>query len=122
MTLVDTSVWVDHFRKDDEGLLDLLAGNAVFAHPFVIGEIALGSLRNRKAVLASLHDLPRAPLATDEEVLRLVESRTLFGSGIGYIDTHLLASALLSGSGFWTRDKRLSAVASAIGLPVRDLR
>ena len=120
MTLVDTSVWVDHFRKDDEDLLDLLAGNAVFAHPFVIGEIALGSLRNRRAVLASLHDLPQAPLATDEEVLRLVESRTLFGSGIGYIDAHLLASALLSGSGFWTRDKRLSSVASAIGLAVRD--
>jgi predicted nucleic acid-binding protein len=115
--LVDTSVWVDHFRLSDERLVSLLDAGEVLGHPFVTGELALGNLRRRDAVLSDLRDLPQAASVSYPEVLQFVDRETLFGRGIGYIDAHLLAAArLTAGSRLWTRDRRLHAVAAALGL------
>ena len=117
MILVDTSVWVDHLRRGDAQLIELLNSSAVLMHAFVIGEIACGSLAERKAVLALLQDLPSAPIADPDEILNFVERRRLFGKGIGYVDVHLLASAALSGGALlWTRDKRLHTAADGLGV------
>lgn len=105
MILVDTSVWIDHLRRSDEVLVQLLDSGQVLAHPFVIGELALGNLQNRRAVLGALQDLPQAPVATHNEVFRFIDTNALFGIGIGYIDVHLLAAVrLLPGTMLWTRD------------------
>jgi hypothetical protein len=115
--LVDTSVWVEHLRADNEILIELLEGGEVLGHPFVIGELALGSLRRRDAFLSDLRDLPQATIAWDDEVLDLIDHEVLFGRGIGYVDAHLLAAArLTAGSKLWTRDRRLHAVAAQLGL------
>ena len=117
MILVDTSVWVDHLRANNEVVAGLLDSGQVMTHPFVIGELALAKLRQREVVLASLQDLPKATAATSHEVLHFIERHSLAGHGIGYIDAHLLASTLLTaGSFLWTRDKRLSSVAQRLGL------
>ena len=116
MILVDTSVWVDHLRRGDAQLAQLLEGAAVLMHPFVIGEIACGSLADRKGVLELLQDLPVAPVADVDELLAFVERQRLFGKGIGYVDIHLLASVALSaGAALWTRDKRLRTAADGLG-------
>ena len=94
--LVDTSVWVDHLRKDDTLLAEALAEHRVAMHPHILGEIALGSLKNRRTLLSLLENLPQVPTATDREVQTLIERRRLFGRGIGYVDAHLLASASLA--------------------------
>jgi predicted nucleic acid-binding protein len=110
--LVDTSVWVDHLRAGDRTLVRLLENSQVLVHPFVIGELALGNVRQRANLLAELQNLPQAPVASDQEVLRFIELHELFGLGIGYVDAHLLAAVRLSaGSSLWTRDKRLLAIA-----------
>jgi predicted nucleic acid-binding protein len=115
--LVDTSVWVEHLQVGSEELTALLGGGEVLGHPFVIGELALGSLQERDAFLGDLHDLPQAVVASDEEVLRLINHQMLFGRGIGYVDAHLLAAVrLTAGSKLWTRDRRLQAVAAQLGL------
>jgi predicted nucleic acid-binding protein len=115
--LVDTSVWIEHLRAGDERLTALLDAGEVLAHPFVIGELALGNLRGREAFMRDLRDLPRAAVVDDEEVLRFIERQGLFGRGIGYIDTHLLAAArLTAGARLWTRDESLQAVAAELGL------
>jgi hypothetical protein len=115
--LVDTSVWVDHLRAGDKRLVALLDAAMVLAHPFVIGELALGSLRQRETVLSALSDLPRAAVATDSEVLHFIDRHALSGRGIGYIDVHLLAAArLTAGAQLWTRDMRLNDVAAQLGL------
>ncbi|MHB1174929.1 MAG: type II toxin-antitoxin system VapC family toxin [Sulfuriferula sp.] len=117
MILVDTSVWIDHLRHGDNTLVKLLNTGQVLVHPFVIGEIALGSLRQRDVILDTLTDMPRVKVATDEEVLALINQSNLYGIGIGYIDAHLLASTRLTpGTLLWTRDKRLRAVADQAGL------
>jgi predicted nucleic acid-binding protein len=116
LILVDTSVWVDHLRKGDSQLADLLERGAVVMHPFVLGEIACGNLADRASILELLQGLPGAAVADDAEVLEFIERRCLHGKGVGYIDTHLLASVALSGDGarLWTRDKRLTAVAAEL--------
>jgi predicted nucleic acid-binding protein len=115
--LVDTSVWVDHLRAGDEQLAGLLQAGEVLAHPFVIGELALGGLGDADLVLSSLMDLPKAAVAGDQEVLHFIDRHSLAGRGIGYVDAHLLAaSRLTSGAALWTRDKRLSAAADDLGL------
>lgn len=114
--LVDTSIWIDHLRKNDGILARLLEEQQILIHPFVVGELALGSLRQRKQVLNELAKLPLAIKASDEEVLVLIERHRLAGSGIGYIDAHLLASASISNASLWTRDKRLHQVALNLGL------
>jgi predicted nucleic acid-binding protein len=117
MILVDTSVWIDHINASDSMLVSLLAEERVFVHPYVIGEMSLGSLRNRAVVLGALLDLPGVPIATPEEIFYLIEGEQLFNRGIGYVDSALLASARLqSGLTIWTRDKRLKKVADELGL------
>ena len=117
MILADTSVWIDHLRAGDAELAALLNGSQVLMHSFVLGELACGNLRNRTEVLALLKDLPRAVLATDEEVLFFIERYALMGRGIGYVDVHLLAAVTLGGmTRIWTRDKRLRTVADALAL------
>jgi predicted nucleic acid-binding protein len=117
MILVDTSVWVDHLRAGDAALGALLNRSQVLMHPFVLGELACGNLRNRDEVLRLLKDLPQAPVASDEEVLFFVERNALMGRSIGYVDAHLLAAVTLDGSThLWTRDKRLRSVAEALEL------
>jgi hypothetical protein len=115
--IVDTSVWVEHLHSGNEELAALLNGGEVLAHPFVIGELALGNLLPRDPLLSDLRDLPQAIVAEDEEVLRMINRQVLFGRGIGYVDAHLLAAArLTNGSKLWTRDRRLQAVAIRLGL------
>ncbi len=117
MILVDTSVWVDHLRVGNASLATLLADGRVLTHPFIIGELALGSLRQRGAVLADLSDLPEVVVATDAEVLTFIEDHAIFGRGVGYVDAHLLAAArLTAGAVLWTNDRRLHDVAEALGL------
>ena len=117
MILVDTSVWVDHLRKGDRGLAELLTASNVLMYPFVSGELACGNLRKRDQILALLKNLPRAAVATDDEVLFFIERHALMGRGLGYVDVHLLASVALHGTArLWTRDKRLRAAADSLGL------
>lgn len=116
MILVDTSVWVDHIARADAGLIALLGKGSVVMHPFVLGEIALGNLRNRESVITALSDLPQVVAARDAEVVHVIAASSLFGVGIGYIDAHLLVSCMLSDVGLWTRDKRLDSVARRLGL------
>jgi predicted nucleic acid-binding protein len=117
MILVDTSIWIDHLCKGDATLADLLEQRRVLAHPFVTGELSLGSLRQREIVLNSLQELPQAEIAHDEEVLHFIADEALFGLGIGYVDAHLLASVRLTpGTSIWTRDKRLLAAATRLSL------
>jgi predicted nucleic acid-binding protein len=118
--LVDTSVWVDHLRHGVDRLAALLEHEMVQAHPQVIGEIALGQLRHRDAVLSELMELPRTNTASDDEVLRLIERETLYGSGLGYVDAHLLAATRLTlGASIWTRDRRLRSAAEKLSLAAR---
>lgn len=117
MILVDTSVWIDHLRKGNGRLSDLLMNSSVLVHPHVIGELACGNLSNRKQVLKLLNALPVSKVAADREVLYFIEQNELMGRGIGYVDAHLLAAASLSGpAALWTRDRKLQSVASELGL------
>lgn len=117
MILVDTSVWIDHLRHSDFELTGLLNVGQVLTHRFVIGELALGNLQNRDVFLGALQSMPQAIEATDEEVLGFIANHALVGTGIGYIDAHLLAAVQLSpGALLWTRDKRLLAESVRLGL------
>jgi predicted nucleic acid-binding protein len=117
VVLVDTSVWVDHLRSGDARLSALLEKQQVLAHDFVIGEIALGNLRQRDAVITALKGLPRATRASTPEISLFIEQESLHGLGIGYVDAHLLASArLTAGAALWTRDKRLAKIAEKLGV------
>jgi predicted nucleic acid-binding protein len=120
MILVDTSVWIDHLRSADEELTQLLERGQVMAHPFVIGELALGNLQHRNEVLSALQNLPQVLVATENEVLGFIEQNGLFGAGIGYIDAHLLAATRLApGAALWTRDKRLLSVSGRLGVAAK---
>jgi predicted nucleic acid-binding protein len=115
--LVDTSVWIDHLRGGVPALAEALEQGEVLVHPFVVGELACGKLRNRREVIDLLGNLPAAPAATDAEAMELIERRALVGRGIGYIDVHLLAAAALAGMArLWTRDRRLAQLAADLGL------
>jgi predicted nucleic acid-binding protein len=114
MVLVDTSVWVDHLRRGMVGLNVPLSKGQVLCHPFIIGELACGNLKNRDDILALLQTLPAVRTAEDEEAILLIEKYRLMGKGLGYIDAHLLASALLSHVPLWTLDKRLGEVAAEL--------
>jgi predicted nucleic acid-binding protein len=115
--VVDTSVWVDHLRKGVPRLAAALDRGDVLMHPFVLGELACGNLRNRREVLRLLGDLPATPMATHAEVLEFIDRRALMGRGMGYVDVHLLAAAALAGSArLWTRDRRLAAAAADLRL------
>jgi predicted nucleic acid-binding protein len=118
--LVDTSIWVEHLRRGLPRLATLLQEGKVLIHPWVIGELACGNLRNRADVLELLQGLPAASVASDAEVLLLIEREQLMGRGIGYVDAHLLASAKLSHCQLWTQDLRLAALAQQRGLAVQE--
>lgn len=119
MILADTSIWVDHFRSGDDRLRTLLSEAQVLVHPFIIGELALGALSDR-SILADLDNLPPALVATDAEVRHLIENAGLHGSGVGWVDAHLLASVRLTpGATLWTRDGRLASAADRLGLGAR---
>jgi predicted nucleic acid-binding protein len=119
--LVDTSVWVDHFRNRNNGLTALLENNDVLCHPFVIGELACGILQRRAEILESLSALPSAPSVQHGEALHFMDSHKLVGKGIGFIDVNLLASAYLGKVKLWTRDKRLRELASRLGVESEQL-
>lgn len=121
MILADTSVWTRHWWNGDPDFSSRLDGRLVFIHPFVWGELALGPCRDRSSLLSSLHDLPMALLARDEEMFALIQSVPLFGRGIGWVDAHLLASARLQkATRVWTHDKRLNAAADDLGIAHTD--
>lgn len=122
MVLVDTSVWVDHFRRGNEGLVAQLNQAAVVCHPFVVGELACGNLKNRTEILRLLQALPIAPLAEQEEVLYLLNKGRLYGRGLGWIDAHLLASARLMRCPLWTFDKALATAAGGFDLAFKQSR
>ena len=110
MVLVDTSVWVAHLRDGKIGLESLLNDGHVISHPFIIGELACGNLKKRQTILSLLQALPSAIIAEHEEVIGLIEKHGLMGMGLGSIDIHLLASAILTGAPLWTLDKKLHEV------------
>jgi predicted nucleic acid-binding protein len=115
--LADTSVWIDHLRSGDGALADRLRAGVVLTHPFVVGELALGGLRQSRLILSDLANLPQAARASDDEVLQFITRHALAGAGIGYVDAHLLASARLTpDASLWTRDRRLQACAERLGL------
>lgn len=117
MILVDTSVWVDHLRVGEPALAHLLDYGLVLAHPWVTGELALGHLAQRQEILGLLTGLPSAEIATDAEVLGLIEAEHLYGLGVGYVDAQLLAATRLTAEArLWTADKRLAVVARRLRL------
>jgi len=116
MVLVDTSIWVTHLSRGKPRLRELLEDGHVACHSFIIGELACGNFDPRAEILKLLNALPRAEVAGHGEVLELIEGRALMGTGIGYIDAHLLASALLSDMLLWTSDRRLADVSRALGV------
>lgn len=116
MVLVDTSVWVSHLRAGKPALEKLLLAAEVACHPFILGELACGNIRNRAEVLSLLRALPMAPVVTQEEFLHFVDSHKLAGVGIGFVDVHLLASSRLGGIALWTEDRKLSQAARRLEL------
>jgi len=116
MVLVDTSVWVAHLRHGQIGLEALLNEGHVVCHPFIIGELACGNLKNRSEILSLIQALPLATPGEHEEVMQFIENYSLVGKGLGYIDMHLLASAILSRVQLWTLDKKLKQVSLKLGL------
>ena len=117
MVLADSAVWINHLRQRDAVLEELIAREEVLSHPYVVGEIALGSLRDRATIVTDLEDLPQAAVAGHGEAMELIERRHLFGLGIGYVDLHLLASTLLTPEArLWSADRRLAAAATRLGV------
>ena len=112
--LVDTSIWIDHFRSGVSRLRQLLLAEAVLCHPFVVGELACGNLKNRREILAMLQALPQTPPVLHDEALHLVDHHQLMGTGLGWVDMHLLASARLAQATFWTTDRPLRKAAGTL--------
>ena len=122
MVLVDTSVWVAHLCEGNIGLEILLNDSSVVCHPFIIGELACGNLKNRAEILSLLNALPMATHAEHEEVMQFIANYNLMGKGLGYIDIHLLVSAMLTKIPLWTLDKRLNRVSSILGLEYQSVQ
>ena len=118
MILVDTSVWIEHLRAGSNRLRALLFDEQVLCHPFIVGELACGTLQKRSDILGMLKALPEAHLVEHQEVLSFLEARRLYGRGIGWVDAHLLASTLLTGCTLWTLDKPLRRAAAALNVLV----
>lgn len=114
--LVDTSVWIDHLRRGHDALKTHLERGEVECHPFVIGELACGNLRNRDEILLLLRSLPSVTTVDHDEALAWVESKRLMGRGLGWVDIHLLASTILQHTTLWTSDQRLAAQARELGV------
>ena len=116
MILVDTSVWIEHLRAGSDRLKTLLLDEQVLCHPFVVGELACGTLQKRSEILSMLKALPEVHLLAHEEVLHFVQARRLYGRGIGWVDAHLLVSTLLTGCTLWTFDRPLRRAAAALNV------
>jgi predicted nucleic acid-binding protein len=116
MVLIDTSVWIQHLRQGNAALARLLADGQVVCHPLVVGELACGNLRNRSEILALLSSLAQTEVASHEEVLQFIDTYRLMGKGLGYVDAHLLASAVLTGVSLWTLDRPLRKTAVRLDL------
>jgi len=119
VVIVDTSIWVTHLRRGTRHLEELLLDAKVVCHPFVVGELACGNLKNRYEFLSLLQSLPMAPTVVFKELLYFIERHRLMGKGIGFVDSNLLASAHLAGIPLWTFDRKLSLVASELELAYR---
>jgi predicted nucleic acid-binding protein len=119
MTLADSSIWIDHFKHGNVSLVKCLENDEALCHPFIIGELACGYLPSRASTLRMLQTLPEAPLMQHEELLLLIERHRLMASGIGWLDAHLLGSALLAGAALWTHDRVLSKAATRLGVGSR---
>ena len=116
MVLVDTSIWVTHLRQGSRQLESLLMDAEVMCHPFIIGELACGNLKNRSEIISLLQSLPMVPTIEFDEFLFFIDKNRLMGKGIGFVDVHLLASAQLTGIPLWTADKRLKSSADQLKL------
>jgi len=116
VVIVDTSIWITHLRRGSRHLEELLLDAQVVCHPFILGELACGNLKNRHEFLSLLQSLPMAPTVTLNEVLFFIERNKLMGPGIGFVDAHLLASAQLSGTPLWTSDKTLKLATIELNL------
>ena len=114
MVIVDTSIWVSHLRETHAGLVDLLNDGEVACHPFIVGELACRDLKNRTIILSLLEALPMALPVEHEEALAFIENHDLMGKGLGYIDVHLLASAVLTGIPLWTFNRKLEKIADML--------
>ena len=119
MILVDTSLWIAHLRKGHPGLVTLLEEGMVLVHPFIIGELACGNLKNRSEILSLLCSLPVTVVAQHEEIMTFIESNRLMGKGLGYVDVHLLAATVLSDIRLWTDDKALASASKEMGMDFR---
>jgi predicted nucleic acid-binding protein len=118
--LADTSIWIDHFRRRDAKLAEFLDRGDVVMHPFVVGELLLGHVPRIAEMIEDLCRLPKAAVAGADEVLEFISRRKLPGSGIGYVDAHLLAAAALTPeAALWTRDKRLLVAARLLALDAK---
>lgn len=116
MIAVDTSIWVDHFRSRSDALTALLIGGHVLQHPFVTAELAMGSLRDWQDTVDDLNALPRLAVVGDEDFYGFIAQNRLAGSGVGFVDVHLMAAAQSAGARIWTRDARMASHAAALGM------
>jgi len=114
--IVDANIWIDHLRSRDKHLVSLIEKDQAFVHPYTVAEVSLGSLRNREEVVRQLSLFQAPPLASHEDVMSIIEWNKLAGTGIGYVDCHLLTATLLMGGRLWTRDRRLSAQSAKMGI------
>jgi predicted nucleic acid-binding protein len=120
MVLVDTSVWVSHLRDGNTELVSLLNDGRVFCHPLIVGELACGNLKDRAVILSFLQLLPMSIEAEHEEVLSFIENNLLMGKGMGYVDAHLISSAVLTGVPIWTLDKKLAHAADGLHIKYKN--
>ena len=116
MVLVDTSIWISHLRQGNRQMEKLLMDAEVMCHPFIVGELACGNLKNRSEIISLLQSLPMAPTIEFDEFLFFIDRNHLMGKGVGFVDVHLLASAQLAGVPLWTADKRLRSAADKLAL------
>ena len=116
MVIVDTSIWIEHLREGNRRLERLLLNAEVMCHPFIIGELACGNMKNRNVFLSLVKTLPQVPAVTLDELIYFIEQNKLTGTGIGFVDAHLLASAQLSGTLLWTSDKQLKTAAIELNI------
>lgn len=116
MILVDTSIWIDHFNKKDARLITLLEENSVLVHPFIIGELACGNIKNRNEILELLDALPKISTVGFGEILFFINQHQLYGKGLGYIDVHLIASCIMDDAKLYTRDKKLFRIAKEFNI------
>lgn len=114
--LVDTSVWIKYLREGDQNLTQLLEQGLVACHPFIVGEIACGGIRDRYEIINLLSELPSTDLLDHSEIMEFIENRKIMNKGIGYIDVHLLGSALVSNTPIWTLDKALKKIANQLSI------